>query len=202
MVSPKKLAANRANASAGIGPRTAVGRARSAGNARRHGLNVPVLSDRWLSAEAEALAHEIAGPNAEPEIFHLARRIAEAQIDLVRVRQRRQDLLSDSLSINRYVPQKLLTKGLKFVLDLESKPERVSMPIPSDLISILSPPNPAKSFLLIMSDLAQELAVIDRYERRALSRRKFAIRNFDLARRNPASLITLPPQLRGLWLGN
>jgi hypothetical protein len=187
MASPKKLAANRANACAGTGPRTAVGRARSARNARRHGLNIPVMSDRWLSAEAEALAHEIAWPDAEPEILHLARRIAEAQIDLVRVRQRRQDLLSDYLSIDRYVPQKLLSKGLKFILDRESKPEHESVPLPSDLLPILSPPSPAKNFLLILSDLAQELAAIDRYERRALSRRKFAIRAFDLARRNSAS---------------
>ena len=33
-----------------------------------------------------------------------------------------------------------------------------------------------------LGEFAKELAALDRYERRALSRRKFAVREFDLAR--------------------
>src|SRR5262249_33440024 len=81
-----KISANRANARASTGPTTAQGRARSARNAHRHGLSLPVLVDPALSQEVEALAREMAGANASSEIQELARRIAEAQVDLRRVR--------------------------------------------------------------------------------------------------------------------
>jgi len=88
MSSAGKINANCANARASRGPKTAQGRARSARNARRHGLSLPVLSDRALSDEVEALACEIAGTGAPPEMHELARRIAEAQVDLRRYRLR------------------------------------------------------------------------------------------------------------------
>ena len=81
-----KISVNRANARASTGPTTAQGRARSARNSHRHGLSLPVLVDPALSQEVEALAREMAGVNASSEIQELARRIAEAQIDLRRVR--------------------------------------------------------------------------------------------------------------------
>lgn len=48
-------------------------------------------------------------------------------------------------------------------------------------------PQGAEKFAYILSDLAPKLVAIDRYERRALSRRKFAIRDFDAARRTKKS---------------
>jgi hypothetical protein len=47
-------------------------------------------------------------------------------------------------------------------------------------------PEGAEKFAYILSDLRLQLIAMDRYERRALSRRKFAIRAFDLATRQAA----------------
>ena len=93
VTSERKIRANRANARASTGPKTAQGRARTARNALRHGLSLPVYSDPTLSEEVEALAREIAGPDATAEIQGLARQIAEAQIDLRRVRCARHQFL-------------------------------------------------------------------------------------------------------------
>jgi hypothetical protein len=150
VTSAYKTESNRANARSSTGPKTAEGRARSARNARRHGLSLPVLSDPVCSQEVDELAHQIAGANANAEIQELARRIAEAQIDLRRVRRARQALLSSE--------------------NLMAKPE-----------------GPTK-FATILYDMAWRLAAMDRYERRALSRRKFAIQVFDAARRKAASM--------------
>ena len=98
MTSDRKIKANRTNARVSTGPKTRHGRARSAKNAFRHGLSLPVQSDQGLSEEVQALARHIAGPCASVHIQILAHRVAEAQVDLHRVRQMRHQFLSDRLS--------------------------------------------------------------------------------------------------------
>jgi hypothetical protein len=100
--SDHKIKANRANGQASTGPKTADGRARAARNALRHALSLPVCSNPALSEEVETLAREIAGPDANAETQALARQVAEAQIDLRRVRYARQKLLSDALADPHY----------------------------------------------------------------------------------------------------
>src|ERR1700751_3834829 len=87
------LAANRANAARSTGPRTRAGKAAVARNALRHGLSLPVLADPALAAEAAALAGRIAGEGVSEARRAAALRIAEAQVDIERIRRVRTQIM-------------------------------------------------------------------------------------------------------------
>jgi len=181
LTSERKISANRANARASTGPQTTRGRTRAARNAVRHGLSLPVCSDRALSEEVETLAREIAGPDANAETQELARRVAEAQIDLRRVRYARHQFLSDTLS-QQYYDSLANIRMKEKVLDaiLRRNPLDISMETLKFMTSTPQGPDKLAKFL---SGETKKLLAMDRYERRALSRRKFAVRAFDEARR-------------------
>jgi hypothetical protein len=183
MTSERKIKANRGNSRASSGPKTSLGRVRAARNALRHGLSLSIHSDRALSKEVEALAREIAGTDVDAERKEFARRIAEAQIDLHRVRHVRHQILSQALSDPDYESGAMLGKKGALAIRILRRSD-LDTPMPDEVMEFLSSkPERRNKFATILADKARQLLALDRYERRALSRRKFAIRAFDAAGR-------------------
>ena len=133
MTSPKKKKANRANARASTGPKTAEGKGCSAQNAGRHGLSLAVVSDPALAEEVKSLAREIVGEESDNEICRLAQQIAEAHIDLMRVRQARHDLLARNVADPDYGGNK--ARNFAAIAGLIALRNAMGMPLKTNLTS-------------------------------------------------------------------
>jgi hypothetical protein len=132
----RKIKANRANARVSTGPKTARCRARSARNAFRHGLSVPVESDQVLCEQVQALTRQIAGSDTSVHTQILAHRIAEAQVDLLGVRHARHRLLSEELSNPDYLSPTIMLKQFRAVLHF-AQDFGADRPLPADLLEFV-----------------------------------------------------------------
>jgi hypothetical protein len=133
MPSDRKVAANRENAKKSTGPRSEEGRCKIRRNAFRHGLAIDVAFDPYFHRAIEAMAKTIVSACAQGTTIAFARHLADAEIDLLRIREVRTALF------NAHYEK----------LDLQ-------------------PHN--------YTELNYNLAKLERYERRAFSRRKRALR--------------------------
>ncbi len=166
MTTSGQLAANRANAKKSTGPKTLSGKRRSARNARKLGLSIPVAVDSTLAVEVSSLAVQLARNSASREASELATKIAEAQVDLSRIRRARYAIFASVVEQPPAVRAKASGDGNENVRNSSicSAPDHIVTQ--SDRVAA-------------RSRAIHRLAVIARYERRALSRRKLAIRQLD-----------------------
>jgi hypothetical protein len=171
VITARKIRANRRNSLHSTGPKTAAGRATAARNALRHGLRVPIHADPVFSEEIEIMTRRIINMDANPELVDLARRIAEAEIDITRIRRVRAKMISAALASIRISASESVNLGL---WDKDQTP-------PPDLTAKLELMLEGAEIAGVVPDFGKRLSVIDGYERRALSRRKSAIRTFDEA---------------------
>ncbi|MPZ37880.1 MAG: hypothetical protein GEU95_07410 [Rhizobiales bacterium] len=90
MRSERKLLANRDNARKSTGPRTGAGKSRSSRNALRHGLTRPVSSSTQAIAR---IAEELTREDSFPYRQQHAVAIAEAQVSIERIRKARIEII-------------------------------------------------------------------------------------------------------------
>jgi hypothetical protein len=187
MTSERQRAANRANAAKSTGPRTKAGKAKASQNARWHGLNVALSREPGAVDEVERLAQAIVVDAAQLDLIDYARRVAEAEIDLRRVQRARRALERPPTATVAGYRTVMSPNSKLFTAVLRRLNRRKKSSSFKELSEILYtagwvPDLPEFVQIPIKGRRNVKGEYLERYERRAASRRKFAIRDFDLAR--------------------
>jgi hypothetical protein len=202
MPSSQKLAANRANAQHSTGPKSQEGKARARVNALKHGLAVSASAIPALAPDVMHLACLIVGENErDPLVWAAARQVASAAIDVVRARRARTECLRHMAQGAYFLPvppqepvptqflsykSSSLKERIRAIHDgtIDELHRRDSAGIMRVFKAHESRQRIIQHNAQVQRSLAEwdQFEKLDRYERRALSRRDKAIRLLDEVR--------------------
>jgi hypothetical protein len=126
--------------------------------AYRHGLTLNITSSAAFAKQLDKLARKIAGNTDDAIVLERAREIAQAELDLARVRRAKVALIEGASAFG------------------ELDRERVAFPEPSDSPATMPSQEPDRSAEAVRRVLP-ELRKLERYERRAAVRRDRAALN-------------------------
>src|SRR5262249_9872282 len=205
MTSAKKVAANRINGRKSRGPRTGAGKARASRNARRHGLAAFNNKDPAMAKRVRQMVDAICQGDDDPLLREQAVAIAESQLwlDCVkaeklalieRLRDPTASTLAPNIRLSRAKARMRLCevadRQQKIINDLIKKtkaagrdPEREPLPPhieaawPSPWVEFISEDTKRDEHEALREGI-HDLVRLLRYEQRAWSRRKRAVRAF------------------------
>jgi hypothetical protein len=169
----RQITANRSNARRSTGARSKAGKTRASRNAYRHGLCSSISSSAAFAKELQQLARRIAGDTKDQLSLQHALTIAEADLELARVRQAKVAL------IQRVCAFGALESGDVLIVEGLALKPRLKI-LAGGRISKSEPERTAEAVRCALPELER----LDRYERRASSRRHKAVMAFIVAGRN------------------
>jgi hypothetical protein len=181
MASERQIATNRRNARKSTGPRSGAGKKRASRNACRHGLTLSITSSAAAAKQLDKLVRKIAG-NSEDAILHeRARALAQAELELARVRRAKVALIERASAFGELDPPRLTSQEFRFVMAQirafnAGVQGTITFPEPIDSSATMPSQEPDRSAEAVRR-LLPELRKLERYERRAAARRDRAIFN-------------------------
>jgi hypothetical protein len=195
MASEAQIAANRRNAQRSTGPKSAAGRARAARNSIRHGLAARVVAETPAADRGRRLADAMIGDGPRSEAIEaLARVAAEAQQTIEQVNaartliferpqptvrpyrtaRARKALAEIKRTVTDFSPEAAELMGkqrIQTVLDFVAFKEAEE--------SLWLPQTESERRAVILEEVAGRLLRLERYQRRALSRRRRALNDLE-----------------------
>jgi hypothetical protein len=173
MASKRQIAANRRNAGKSTGPRSGAGRKRASRNAYRHGLTLSITSTAAFAKQLETLVRKIAGDSEDAIVLERARAVAQAELELARVRRAKVALIERASAFGQLDPPRLTVTQMIRLLNAFDRRSLI-VPKPIDALATMPSGEPDRSAEALRRVLP-ELRKMDRYERRAAAHRERAV---------------------------